>query len=38
MQAILAPEVCPSCVSPLEWKNDMLYCVDAYALRKSRNG
>ena len=26
MQAILAPEVCPSCGSPLEWKNDMLYC------------
>ena len=29
MQAILAPEVCPSCGSPLEWKNDMLYCVSA---------
>ena len=28
MQAILAPEVCPSCESPLEWKNDMLYCTD----------
>ena len=27
MQAILAPEVCPSCESPLEWKNDMLYCT-----------
>jgi len=26
MQAILAPEVCPSCGSPLEWRNDMLYC------------
>ena len=26
MQAILAPEVCPSCGSPLEWSNDMLYC------------
>ena len=26
MQAIVAPEVCPSCGSPLEWKNDMLYC------------
>ena len=29
MQAILAPEVCPSCGSPLEWRNDMLYCVSA---------
>ena len=29
MQAILAPEVCPSCGSPLEWKNDMLYCVNS---------
>lgn len=28
MQAILAPEVCPSCESPLEWKNDMLYCTN----------
>ena len=28
MQAILAPEVCPSCASPLEWKNDMLYCTN----------
>ena len=27
MQAILAPEVCPSCGSPLEWRNDMLYCT-----------
>ena len=27
MQAIEAPEVCPSCESSLEWKNDMLYCV-----------
>ena len=27
MQAILAPEVCPSCESPLEWKNDLLYCT-----------
>ena len=27
MQAILAPEVCPSCGSPLEWKNDLLYCT-----------
>tara|TARA_B100000214_G_scaffold39989_1_gene25060 strand:- start:300 stop:1052 length:753 start_codon:yes stop_codon:yes gene_type:complete len=27
MQAILAPEVCPSCESALEWKNDMLYCT-----------
>ena len=26
MQAILAPDVCPSCGSPLEWRNDMLYC------------
>lgn len=29
MQAILAPEVCPSCGNPLEWKNDMLYCVNS---------
>ena len=28
MQAILAPEVCPSCESSLEWKNDMLYCTN----------
>ena len=28
MQAILAPEVCPSCELPLEWKNDMLYCTN----------
>ena len=28
MQAILAPEVCPSCGSPLEWRNDMLYCAN----------
>lgn len=28
MQAILAPEVCPSCESALEWKNDMLYCTN----------
>ena len=27
MQAIVAPEVCPSCGSPLEWKNDLLYCT-----------
>ena len=27
MQAILAPEVCPSCEYSLEWKNDMLYCT-----------
>ena len=29
MQAILAPDLCPSCGSPLEWKNDMLYCVNS---------
>ena len=28
MQAILAPEVCPSCEYSLEWKNDMLYCTN----------
>jgi len=27
MQAIIAPKVCPSCGSPLEWKNDLLYCT-----------
>jgi len=29
MQAIQAPEFCPSCESSLEWKNDMLYCANS---------
>ena len=29
MQAIQAPDFCPSCESSLEWKNDMLYCVNS---------
>lgn len=28
MQAIIAPEFCPSCDSSLEWKNDLLYCLN----------
>ena len=27
MQAIVAPDLCPSCGSPLEWRNDLLYCT-----------
>jgi len=29
MQAIEAPEFCPSCDSSLEWKNDLLYCINS---------
>ena len=29
MQAIQAPEFCPSCGNTLEWKNDLLYCVNS---------
>ena len=29
MQAIEAPEFCPSCESSLEWINDLLYCVSS---------
>ena len=29
MQAIEAPEFCPSCESSLEWKNDLLYCINS---------
>ena len=29
MQAIEAPEFCPSCESSLEWRNDMLYCINS---------
>lgn len=29
MQAIEAPEFCPSCESSLEWQNDLLYCVNS---------
>ena len=28
MQAIEAPEFCPSCESSLEWRNELLYCVN----------
>ena len=28
MQAIEAPEFCPSCESSLEWKKDQLYCIN----------
>ena len=26
MQAIIAPDSCPSCGSALEWRSDLLYC------------
>ena len=26
MQAIIAPESCPSCGASLEWRSDLLYC------------
>ena len=29
MQAIEAPEFCPSCESSLEWRNELLYCVNS---------
>ena len=29
MQAIEAPEFCPSCESSLEWKNELLYCTNS---------
>jgi len=28
MQAITAPEFCPSCEFSLEWRNDLLYCLN----------
>lgn len=38
LRAIHAPSNCPSCDSTLEWKNDILYCVnpDCYAKNSKR--
>jgi NAD-dependent DNA ligase len=29
MQAIIPPTHCPSCDSPLVWRNDLLYCINS---------
>lgn len=34
MQAIVAPTNCPSCDSTLEWRNDVLYCVNSACASK----
>lgn len=34
MQAIVAPANCPSCDSVLEWRNDVLYCVNSACASK----
>ena len=34
MQAIVAPTNCPSCDSVLEWRNDVLYCVNSACASK----
>jgi NAD-dependent DNA ligase len=35
LRAIQAPSLCPSCGSVLEWRNDLLYCVNANCYAKN---
>lgn len=36
MTAIIPPTDCPSCGSPLEWRNDVLYCLNTDCAVKAR--